>query len=86
MDFALVSSIKAPLKVNDAGIVTGYAENAIVGFELLRYETPEQSNQQVCLLVNGLVHMNFNVTVNSHIGIAGIYAHANHVVEIKMQE
>ena len=44
-----------------------------IGFEFLRHETPEQSNQQICLLVNGSVHHNIILIVNSHVGVAGTY-------------
>ena len=52
----------------------GYAtENAQIGFERVRYEGPESSNQQVCLVVTGRVTSSFNVVVNTHEGIAGEY-------------
>ena len=41
-----------------------------IGFEQLRYECPESSSQQVCLLVTGHVNSSFSIVVSTQEGIA----------------
>lgn len=52
-------------------IVRTATENAEIGFQFLRYQCLENSNQQVCLVVNGYISSNVHVVVNTHEGTAG---------------
>lgn len=46
-------------------------ENARIGFESLRYQCSESSNQEVCLVLNGSIQYSFTILVSTHEGIAG---------------